>query len=319
MQVDVGPVGSPALRDQGLHPAAVGRSLPESPAIAIGRTAFGRAVLSRVAGGRVRVARAAVRGAAVCLAVFGRAVGGSVRGSVRVARDRVGHAAGVFARMNFRVRRQAFVEASLKSSALRLKKPCGAPGYTTGSMADPGRDQGVLEGGDDVGGDPLVRAAEDAKDRCTHLGGHVGRGGRIRSRLGRPTVEPDGSGQPDVEGRSEEREPTAEAEADGEQGDDPPSLANGPRAGLDVGQEPLVARLADMLHVAEVVASVAGAGRSTEVVDRDGVHTGLGEAQGELLVVRVQPADIGQDDDSGTARCRRPGAERGEGVAVVPP
>src|SRR6185437_9434793 len=46
------------------------------------------------------------------------------------------------------------------------------------------------------------------------------------------------------------------------------------------------------------------AGRPPEPVERERIDARLGEAQGELLVVGMEPADIGQDHDAGPAGAR---------------
>ena len=44
--------------------------------------------------------------------------------------------------------------------------------------------------------------------------------------------------------------------------------------------------------------AIVGVRGAAEVVDRHGVDAALGEAQRQLLVERMQSADIGQDDDA---------------------
>ena len=56
----------------------------------------------------------------------------------------------------------------------------------------------------------------------------------------------------------------------------------------------------------KVVGPWLRAGRPPEVVDRHGVDAVLREPQGELLEVRMQAADVGQDDDPGTGRRSAP-------------
>jgi hypothetical protein len=103
--------------------------------------------------------------------------------------------------------------------------------------------------------------------------------------------------------------PAAEAEADGED-------RRGARAAqvLDrrahVGLNSVRRRLREVLHVLEVVASLADARRPAEVVDRDSGDPALGEAQRDLLVEAVEASHVGEDDDAGAARLVR---VRGEG------
>src|ERR1019366_246005 len=53
-----------------------------------------------------------------------------------------------------------------------------------------------------------------------------------------------------------------------------------------------------------------------EVVDGEGVNAGLGEAQSQLLVERIEAANIGQDHHPGPAWIDRPRPERRELAAV---
>ena len=72
-----------------------------------------------------------------------------------------------------------------------------------------------------------------------------------------------------------------------------------------------------MGRVLEAVHAPAEAGRPAEVVDGDGVYAVLGEAQGQVLVVGVQAADIRQDHDAGAGRDGGAGTERGQPSAIV--
>ena len=72
-----------------------------------------------------------------------------------------------------------------------------------------------------------------------------------------------------------------------------------------------------MRHVLEVVVALLDAGGAPEVVDRDRGVPALGEAERELLVEAVEPADVGQDHDPGAARLVGRRREGGEPVAVV--
>jgi hypothetical protein len=73
-----------------------------------------------------------------------------------------------------------------------------------------------------------------------------------------------------------------------------------------------------MRHEVEVGAPIADAdpGGPAEVVDRQGFHAQLGEAQGQLLVVVVQAANVGQDDHGPSRAHIRAGVECSEAGAV---
>ena len=71
------------------------------------------------------------------------------------------------------------------------------------------------------------------------------------------------------------------------------------------------------LVLERIVAWGVDAGGPPEVVERHGIDARLREPQGELLVVRVEAADIGEDDDAGTGRLGRARTEREEAVAVI--
>jgi hypothetical protein len=75
-------------------------------------------------------------------------------------------------------------------------------------------------------------------------------------------------------------------------------------------------RLLHVRHVLEVVPALLYAGGAAEVVDRDRRHAALGEAERELLVEAVQPANVRQDDDAAVARLVRRREERGEACPV---
>ena len=75
----------------------------------------------------------------------------------------------------------------------------------------------------------------------------------------------------------------------------------------------------DVRHVLEVRRrGSVEARRPPEVVDRERIDPVLREPQRELLVVRVQAADVRQDHDSGAARLGGPRSERREPVPVAP-
>ena len=57
-------------------------------------------------------------------------------------------------------------------------------------------------------------------------------------------------------------------------------------------------------------------GGPAEPVDGDRVDAPLREPQRELLVERMEAANVGQKDDSGSSRLRWPGPEGREPIAV---
>ena len=75
--------------------------------------------------------------------------------------------------------------------------------------------------------------------------------------------------------------------------------------------------LLDVRHVLELVAAPGDARRPAEVVDRERVDAVLGEPQRELLVVGMQAADVGEDQDPGAGHLGRARPERPEPVAVL--
>ncbi len=75
----------------------------------------------------------------------------------------------------------------------------------------------------------------------------------------------------------------------------------------------------DLVHVrheVEVLTPIVETRGASEVVHRRRVHAGLREARREILVERMQPADVGQDHDAGRVGVGRASAERVEPVAV---
>jgi hypothetical protein len=68
--------------------------------------------------------------------------------------------------------------------------------------------------------------------------------------------------------------------------------------------------------VVELIASLVDAGSTPEIVDRDGLDARLRESLGQLFVVVVEPADVGQDDDRLSGGARRPGVECPKGGPV---
>ena len=176
---------------------------------------------------------------------------------------------------------------------------------------------GPVEGLADIRTDVGVGSTINGEDRGLDLGGDVGRGGRpAPGRARRPAIEPDEPIQAETERAGKECQPAAHAEAGHEQvGGCGVLRSKGPHcrdAGPDIRAEGRPPRLSDMRAEIEVVAAVAEARRAGEVIDRDRVDPVLGEAEGQLLVVGMQPADVGEDQDARARRPRGPGGERPE-------
>ena len=119
-------------------------------------------------------------------------------------------------------------------------------------------------------------------------------------------------------GRGKPRVAAAVAEADGEHGRDAAPAQILDRGG-GVGLDAFRRRLLDVLRVLEVVAALAHSRGAAEVVDRNRRITTFREAQRELLVEAVEPADVRQDDDADRARLVRQRRERRELRAVGRP
>ena len=135
-----------------------------------------------------------------------------------------------------------------------------------------------------------------------------------RPRLARPPVEADRAREPVPAGGGEPRLAPAHAEADRE------DRRHAERAQVldgrgDVGLDLLGRRRLDVRPVLEVLAALLDAGRAPEVVERERRVAALGEAQRQLLVEAVQPADVRKDHD---ARLRRLLGRRQEGCETVP-
>ena len=96
----------------------------------------------------------------------------------------------------------------------------------------------------------------------------------------------------------------------------PSSLSEADRSG-DIGRDARPRRGLYVRHVVEALAAPARAGRPAEPVDRQGIDAPFREAQRELLVERMETADVRQDRDAGPVRRRRARTERREAVAVV--
>ena len=81
---------------------------------------------------------------------------------------------------------------------------------------------------------------------------------------------------------------------------------------MDVELDPLRRRLRDVIHVRKVVVALADPGRSAEVVERDRGVAAFREAERDLFVEAVEPADVGEDDDAHAGRLVGQRCERGE-------
>jgi hypothetical protein len=138
-------------------------------------------------------------------------------------------------------------------------------------------------------------------------------------------MQPDHAGQVEPERAGQERQPTAKAETDREEVAVRASGAKRRGRRRHVVAQLPVAELVDVLRVREVLGSIGGRLRGpAEVVDREGPETVLGKAAGQLLVVRVQAAHIGQHEDGGGGVALGHGLETGEarpvgGLQVVRP
>ena len=89
------------------------------------------------------------------------------------------------------------------------------------------------------------------------------------------------------------------------------------RGGGDIGLNSFGRRLLDVRHVLEVVAALLGAGRATEVIERDRSDPALREAQRKLLVEAVETAHVRQNHDTDLGSIVRDGGEGGEPVAIT--
>jgi aspartate kinase len=176
--------------------------------------------------------------------------------------------------------------------------------------------QASIEGAHRIGGDGSVGTAEQTEHgrsdfveqvqwrRCVVAPGSLER-----------TVQADHAVQPEAERRREERHPPAHAEPEREDALDA-VVAQRRDAGADVGRDAGPRRRPEMRTVIKVVAARLGAGRAPEPVDRKRVHAALRQPQGQLFVVRMEAANIGEDHHRAARPRRRSCPERGEPVAV---
>ena len=118
-------------------------------------------------------------------------------------------------------------------------------------------------------------------------------------RADRPRVEADDARKPEVaRRRGKQADATAEAEADRVEplrapAVDPTEVVD---RGRHVRLDRLVPKLEDVGLVFEPLAALRGPRRPRVRVDRHGVDPRLRETQRELLVIRMQPADVGEHD-----------------------
>jgi hypothetical protein len=110
----------------------------------------------------------------------------------------------------------------------------------------------------------------------------------------------------------------APAEAEPDREDDARRLAELRDHRCEIALHACDGRLGRVLPVVEVLAALADARRAAEVVERDRRVAALGEAERELLVEAVEPADVGEDRDADACWFIRGRHERGEAVAVAP-
>ena len=186
----------------------------------------------------------------------------------------------------------------------------------TTSCSTPASRERLLERSVVLGGDVLVGARLERKNRSLQLCGSLDRPRCPVPPFTRPAVETDRACKPVAGRRSEPGVPAAEAEAERE--DRRCSLgAEVFDGGADVGLHALGRGLADVLHVAPVVVTLRHSGGATEVVERNGGEATLRQAQGDLLVEAVEPADIREDHDADARRVIRRRGERGEAVPVT--
>ena len=169
-------------------------------------------------------------------------------------------------------------------------------------MLDAGRVERAIERVAHLGRNALVGAAVDGEDRAGEARRLVGRGRQAGAvRPGRPPIEADDAAQAEPRPRLEEAHPPAEAEAGGVE---PLGRAAVGRAQVlngrgDVVHHPLCGQLHDVRLILEALATATRLGGPAEEIDGHGMDAGLGKAKGELVVVRVEPADVGQDHDAG--------------------
>ena len=195
---------------------------------------------------------------------------------------------------------------------LRSKNECGAPGKLSKRCSTPACGECPVEVGDRLGRDRRIRAAEEPEDRRAEVGGVVHRRRDVVPRA-EAGVEADDTGEVEAERGRQERDLSAEAEADRV---DRVVGAGRPQMGdrrADVGAHLVVRDALHVLLVREVFGPAAGrAGGAPEPVDGQRAEAVLGEPARQLLVVRVQAADVGEDQHGRRRITLRRGLERGE-------
>ena len=156
------------------------------------------------------------------------------------------------------------------------------------------------------GGMPASAPPNRPRTGALDLARDVDRGRRVVAAVARPASRRSRSRRRGrARASAQERQPAAEAEADREQRARPAPSSDRTAAGgrPDVGGDPGPRRLRDVRHVLEgVVAGVSRPAVRPNQSIASGVDAVLGEPQGELLVVGMEPADVGQDHDPGPGR-----------------
>jgi hypothetical protein len=134
-----------------------------------------------------------------------------------------------------------------------------------------------------------------------------------------PGIKADDAVQVEPGGGLEEADPTAEAEPDGVQAFRGSAVgqAQEARRGGHVVVDGGRIQPADVRLVLESLGALLTAGGARVEVDRHRVHAGLGEAQGQLLIVGMQPAHVRDDHDAGAARLLGPRSMRRDGRPVA--
>ena len=184
-------------------------------------------------------------------------------------------------------------------------------------VVDAGRLEAVVEGVDRLGRDDRVGPAEQAEDGRSHLARDVDRRGRIvPPGPGERAVHPDHAGQPEPERPGQERHPAAHAEAQREHRPGRGPAVLGARisstAAVMSFRMPAQVVWTGRGAVVEVIAARLGPAVRPNQSSASASIAVLGEAEGQLLVVRMQPANVGQDHDAGPGRLgwRAPGTPR---------
>src|SRR4051794_40653249 len=150
--------------------------------------------------------------------------------------------------------------------------------------------------------DALVGAAEQAEHGAADLRDLVEHRWHAEAPAREPAVEADDAVEHELGTHPrQERLRAAEAEADRDEARRARPLHGGGLRRVRVGLDLRGPRLLDVRHVLEVLVALARAGGAPEVVDRDRVVAGVGEALRELDVEAIEAADVREDDHGGAA------------------